>query len=127
AGHFFDLLSKIDEGLVFDARAAGAGDDVERGQAVVDHAADAAGGNVGQDLTAGGDLFGLAVVGNSQGNADRVADAAADKLLEGDAGFDNAVRRQAGFGDAQMQRDVGAVVGEATIDFDDLRRVTVLE
>ena len=94
---------------------------------IVDDAADPAGGDVGQNLPAGGDLFALARVGHGERDADRVADAAADELLEGDPRLDDAVGRQARLGHAQVQRHVGPPLGEAAIDLDHLGRVGVLE
>ena len=44
-----------------------------------------------------------------------------------DARFDDAVRRQAGFGDAQVQRHVRPRFGEAAIDFDHFARIGILE
>ena len=96
-------------------------------QAEIDDAAHASGRDVGQNLPPGGDLFALASVGHRERDADRVADAAADELLEGDARFDDAVRRHAGFGDAQVQRHIRPGGGELAVHFDHLRRIGILQ
>ena len=60
-------------------------------------------------------------------DADGVAEAAADQLLEGDARLDDTVGREAGFRDAEMQRHVGPLFGKAFIDFDHLRRIGIFQ
>ena len=79
------MLGQFDERLVLDARTTGAADDVERVETGIDHATNAAGGDVGENLPSGGDLFWLARVRHRERDANRVADAAADELLERDA------------------------------------------
>ena len=122
AGHLLHLFGEFDERFVLDARAARAADDVERVEAVSRRpTANAAGGDVVENLPAGGDFLRLAIVRHGERHADRVADAAADELLERDPRLDDAVGRQAGFGHAQMQRHIRPRFGEAAVDFDHLR------
>ena len=61
---------------------------------------EAAGGNVGEDLAARFDLLVLARRRHRQRNADRVADAQRNKLLQGLPGLDDALGRHARFGHA---------------------------
>jgi hypothetical protein len=56
-----------------------------------------------------------------------VADPAADELLEGDPRFDDAVGGEARLGHAQVERHIGAALGEAAVHLDHLPRVAVLE
>src|SRR5690606_16445707 len=101
-GHLFHLCGQFDEGLVLDPRATRTTDDVQRVEAEVDHAADTAGGDVGKDVAARGDFLTFAVIRHGQRHADRVADAAADQLLEGDPRLDDTVRRHARLSHAQV-------------------------
>ncbi len=73
------------------------------------------------------DFLVLARVGKGEAHADGVADAAGEQLLEGHARLDDAFRRNAGLGDAQVQGDVGAQRREAGVGLDDLARVRVLQ
>ena len=54
------------------------------------------------------DLFVLALVGQRERDADRVADFLREQLLECDPGLDDAVGRQPRLGDSEMERNVGA-------------------
>ena len=74
--------------------------------AVVHDASHTALRDVFQDLASGGDLLGFPRIGDRQRHPDGVADAPADELLEGDAGLDDAVRRQSRLGDAEVERNV---------------------
>ena len=96
-------------------------------EAVVDHTADAAGRNVGQDLAGRVDLLVFPPVGYGQRDAERIADAAADELFEGNSRLDHAVRRQARFGHTQVQGHVGPAVCETPVHFDHALRVRVLQ
>ena len=70
------LLREIDERLVLDARARGAGDDVQPCLLEARHGAEAARRDVVEDLPADRDLFALALERERERDADRVADAA---------------------------------------------------
>ena len=96
-------------------------------QPVIDDAPHAAGRDVGENLPARRDLLAFAGVGHGERNADRVADPAADELLERDPRLDDAVGRQPGLGHAQVQRHIGPLLGEAAVDLDHLRRVGILQ
>ena len=72
-------------------------------------------------------LLVLARVGQRQADAQRVADAAREQLLEGHARLEDALRRDAGLGDAEVQRHVGSGLGEAAVALDHVPRVGVLE
>ena len=73
------------------------------------------------------DLLVLARVRQREADAQRVADAAREQLLEGDARLDDALGRDAGLGHAEVQRHVRARLGEAAVGLDHLARVGVLE
>lgn len=125
--HFLNVLCEFDEGFVLDSGTTRATDDVEGVEAEIDEAANASGGDVVKDLAARFDLLGFAGIRDGEGDAEGVPDAFADELLEGDAGLDDSVGRETGFGDAEVKGDVGSLFGEASIDFDDFFGVGVLE
>ena len=106
ARQLLDLLRQLDEFLVLDARARRARDDVQP-RAEVRHRDEAAGRDVVDNLVADEDFLVLALVGQRQRDANRVADALREQLLERDPRLDDAVGRQSRLGDAQMQRHVG--------------------
>ena len=125
--HLLDRLRQLHELLVLHARAGRARDDVELVVVEDGHGTEASGGDVGEDLPPDRDLLVLARVGQGEAHAHGVADAAREELLEGHPCLDYAFRRDARFGDAQMQRHVRAKGGEAGIPLDDLARMRVLE
>ena len=127
SGHLFDLLGKFDEGFVFDPRAAWARDDVKFRGIQSDDRSEAARVDIFDDLPTGLDFERLLGVRDRQRHADRIADAASDELFKGDAGFDDPIGWQAGFGDPQVEWDIGSELGEALVDFDDLRRIGVFQ
>jgi len=127
SSQLLDPLGQVDKRFVFHSRATGAGDDVQAFLARRNHRTHAARGDLRQNLPANVNLFRFARVGNRQGNPDRVANAAADELLQRDPRLDDSIRRKTGLRDAQMQRNVGAAFGKSAIDFDDLQRVRILQ
>ena len=122
-----DVLREVDERLVLHARARRATDDVHALVLEARHGAEAAVLDVVEDLPADGDLVALALERKSERDADRVADAARDELLECDARLDHAVRRHARLGHAEMQRHIGTLRREEDVRIDDFVRVGVLE
>ena len=126
-GHHFDILRQLDELLVLHARAGGARDDVEPLVEARRNRAEAPRLNVRQNLARGGNLQPLVVERHGERDAHRVADALRDQLLEGHARLDHALRRHARLGHAEVQRHIGPLRGEATVDLDDLLPVRVLE
>ncbi len=62
-----------------------------------------------------------------QRNADRVADAKRNKLLEGPTGLVDPFRRHSRLRHAQMERHVGPLLGKQPIDLDHGRRIRVLQ
>ena len=76
---------------------------------------------------AGLHFFRFPGVRQGERHPDGVADAAADELLEGDPGLDDALRGHAGLGDAEVERHVGPFFGEAAVPLDHVRGVGVLE
>lgn len=89
--------------------------------------AEAALGDVLEDVSGGVDFLVFAVEGEGEGDAEGVADALGEELFEGEAGFDDAVGREAGFGDAEVEGDVGSFLCELCVDLDDFFPVGVFE
>src|SRR5437660_2953047 len=81
-GHVAHVMGEVDEGLVLDARAGWATDDVQTGLLEAWDGTEASFADVAEDLAAYGDLIALALEGEGQGDADRVADVAGDELFE---------------------------------------------
>ena len=100
--HGLHVLGEVDEGFVFNSRAAGAADDVKRVQVEVDDGSNAAVVDVVNDVQTCGDFFAFAVVGQRQRHADGISDASANELFKRNSRLDDSIRRHAGFGDTQM-------------------------
>src|SRR5204863_9753380 len=88
--HFSHVLSQIDERLVLDARAGRTADDVQSLVLEARHGPEAAALDVVEDLMSDRDLVAFFFERQRERDADRVADAARDELLEGDARLDDA-------------------------------------
>ena len=127
AGHGLDLLSQFDKRFVLDTRTAGARDNVQPSLGRHDGVEHSAGANVVENLSTGGDLLLLLIVGYGQRNANRVADAATNELFQGHSRLDDPVGGQSRFGDPQVQRHVGPSGGKTAVDLHDLGRIGVLE
>src|SRR5207248_1956980 len=88
--HFAHVLGQVDEGFVLHARARRAADDVQPLLLEAWYGAEAAVLDIVEDLSPDRNLFAFALERQGEGDADGVADAAGDELLEGDAGLDDA-------------------------------------
>src|SRR4029077_3296975 len=96
-GHRLHILREVDERFILDARAGRTADDVHPVLLEARDGTESAAGDVLEDLTADRDLLALALERKRERNADRVADAAGDELLERDARLDHAIRRHPRF------------------------------
>ena len=126
-GHLFDAGGQFDERLIFYPGATRATDDVERLVIEFDDASYTSGLDIRDDLSPGIDFLGLPVVGQGQGDADGVPDPLSDQLLEGDPRLNYSIGGHPCFGDAQVERHIGTLLGEPLIDLHDLCRVAILQ
>jgi len=95
-------MRQFDKRLILDPRTAGAGDDIQGCPGGGDDRTHAPGGDLGQNLPADDNLLGLLRVRHCQGNTNRIADPAADQLLESNPRLDDAVRRDSRLGNPQV-------------------------
>ena len=85
------------------------------------------GGDVVENLAAGQDLLLLFEGRHRERDADRIADARTEQLLECPLGLQDALGRHARLGHSQVQRHVGTPGGEGPIGLDHRRRVGVFQ